>query len=167
MEQKVKIKEKLIVHILDEDGNVVDTKEFKPPSTPLEKIASKLGILKRHNTVHTSGLNVAAKRWVGITQDPVIWVCARMSNENDYPGFVGTWHFRSADVSVNGDKAYLKNAIDHWNAGPSAVYDTMGTAYTYGDTGTIVSFIDGVDVMNKDVGGGSIWVEIEFDFDTS
>jgi len=165
MEQRVNVKEKLIVHILDEDGNVVDTREFKPPSTPLEKIASRLGILKRHNTVNNSGLNAAAKRWVGVTQDPVTWIAVRLSSSTPYPTAVGTWQFHSADVSVTGDKAYVRNPNYTWGGGPTSVYDTIGTA-TNNSTNAIVSYIDGVDIVLKSL-GDSLWAEIEFDFDAS
>ena len=171
MEQKVKIKEKLIVHILDEDGNIVETRHFSPPSTPLEKIASKLGILKRHNTVTDSGLNALAKRWVGQSQNPVNWLCVRRSHGGDFT--TGTWLFRSADVSVTADKAYVSNANNSWNGGSAELWDHIGAASSnstggggYGATG-LVSYIDDVDVDMRGLTTGYLWVEIEYDFDTS
>lgn len=143
---------------MDKEGNIIHTEEWKPPANKIEEIASRLGILKRANTVNSMGYQVAAKRFTGSSVLPVQWVGALDSADN--------WQFRSAGATIYSNNAVLSNPIHKWSwEGASTGYYKRLAAATSNDDSQIVSTI-GAAGANLDivVHDGSFWVEIEYDF---
>ena len=143
---------------MDNDGNIIRTEEFKPPANKLEEIASKLGILKRANTVNSMGFQIAAKRFTGSDVLPVTWVAALDSGNN--------WQFRSAEATVYSRNVTLSNPVHQWTWDNALTghYISMG-ASTSNHAGQIVSTVgSSADPLNVIVHDGSFWIEIEYDF---
>lgn len=154
MQQKVQIKEKLTIFIYDKEGNLIKHEVYKPPKNKLEEIAAKLGILKRANSVNSMGWNTAAKRFVGVTADPVRWIAAQDSSD--------AWQFRSTVASVYSNNAIIKNPDSAWTweGALTGYYQAIGAA-TSNHEDWIVSQILNLDVAIHD---GRYWAEIEYDF---
>lgn len=167
MKQAVKVREKLTVYVMDMDGNIIHTEELKPPANKLEEIASKLGILKRANTMQDFGLETAGKRFIGMTADPVEWLGAYSSTASDYIMKSATYR----DVTVTGSSEYtavINNQDDTWNyqLGGTTLSTIIGC--TKMSSNTIANSITGLEVRLR--GGDSVseaahmWVEIEYEF---
>jgi len=154
MQQKVQVREKLTIFVYDKEGNLIKHEVYKPPKNKLEEIAAKLGILKRANTVNNTGFNICAKRWVGVTMDPVRWIAAKNSAD--------TWWFRSTEASVVGNNAIIKNPDSAWiwEGALTGYYKSIGAA-TSNHENWIVSEISNIDVKIHD---GRYWAELEYDF---
>jgi len=156
MKQKVGIRETLRVYIKDEEGNIIDVQEFKPPKNKIEEIASRLGILKRHNSVNSMGLHVAAQRFVGTGKLPVQWVFALSS--------AGNYYWKSSDSTVYSRNVVVANPENTWEWGGAPTAWLAYGAATSNHQGEIVSLISGLEIIAGSGNIGEMWVEIEYDF---
>lgn len=156
MKTKVSVKEKLTVYIYDKDGKLLKTKVVKPPKNKLEEIAARLGILKRANSVNALGMNTLAKLWVGEPADPIKFLAALRSDDDQ-------WIFRSGTANVITSTAYFNNAIDPWAyLGIEEYFKSLGAATTNHED-WIVSEVNWLDLS---IESGYYWAEIRYDFTT-
>lgn len=156
MKEDLKVKEVLTVYIIDKDGNIIKEETIKPPANKLEKIASKLGILKRANTINLTGLGVAAGRFIGVVgQDPIQYIGAYSDDDTqwDRENIVSTSTYNS-----NGDYiAWVKSDTFTSNA----TYSKIGAFYSDSDSTQCSEINLCLEMGSTDT---DFWIELEFVF---